>query len=224
MRIGWSIHKNEGWRCLLALALLTGVAHASELSPNTVKIRALIAKLAITDTPASEGPIFSPSKDTPKTDERVIAYEAAEELSKFGLEAFPLLLASLADDRQSVAFRRSLPSTVGDACYCLITRQLYALPEDYSGSFYRHGADGELHARPVFSKDLFSYDNLKGWLASRQGRPLSELQLEALGWVLAEEELIGVATPEKETEYLAPLRAKHAALKKEIDSAKAKRP
>jgi hypothetical protein len=200
--------------------LLAGLANAAEPSPNAVAIRALIGKLAITDSPASRDPIFTPSKDTPKTDKRVIAYAAAEDLRKFGLEAFPFLLESLKDKRQSVAFRRVLPSTVGDACFCLITRQLYSLPPDYRGSFYRTGADGKEHERPVFLKDLFTTANLKEWLASRKGHTLPELQLEALGWVLTEEERIGAPTPEAETKYLAPLRAMHVELKRQVDAAR----
>ena len=181
--------------------------------PTSVTIQALINKLAISDEDAAAGPVFTPSTDTPKTDRRVMAYDAAEELKKFGAEAFPLLLASLDDIRQSVAFRRVLPSTIGDACYTLITIQLYSLPPDYSGSICRKGADGRLHERPVFSNDLFATLDLKHWLAARRGHTLRELQIEALGWVLSEEEKIGAATPSDEEKFLAPLRARYSVLK-----------
>jgi hypothetical protein len=64
----------------------------------------------------------------------VAAYAAAAELNKYGKEAFPQLVAALGDNRQSIALRRVLPSTVGDACYCIIMQQVYALPSDYRGS------------------------------------------------------------------------------------------
>lgn len=182
-------------------------------SPNARIIRKLIGKLAISQRKASNDPIYSPSPDAPKSDPRLVAYDAAKQLEAFGMEAFPFLLDSLDDQRQSVAFRRVLPSTVGDACYCLIARQLYALPPDYQGSFYRTGADGRGHERPVFLNDLFTPANLKEWLGAREGRTLPELQLEALGWVLAEEEGIGAATPKDEERFLAPLRARFAQLK-----------
>ena len=182
-------------------------------SPNAAAIRKLIDGLAISQEAASDEPVFTPSRDTPGSDPRVAAYDAAERLEALGIEAFPLLLDSLGDQRQSVAFRRVLPSTVGDACYVLVSRQLYSLPPNYQGSFFRTGADGRGHARPVFSKDLLTPDNLKGWLAARAGRTLPELQLEALGWVLAEEERIGAAAPEDEERFLAPLRARYAQLK-----------
>jgi hypothetical protein len=188
--------------------------------PAATDIRALIEKLAISNDKATYDPVYSPSRDTPKTDKRLIAYDAAEQLVAYGVEAFPYLLQSLRDNRQSVPFRRVLPSTVGDACYTLITRQLYALPDAYAGSIYRDGADGKLHGRPVFDKDLFRDHDLEQWLRQRQGKSLEELQLEALSWVLAEEEKIGVAEPDDETRILQPLRRKVAELKSTIAARK----
>lgn len=188
------------------------VAVPATTSPTPAAMKALIDRLAISDAEATADPVFTPTKDTPKTDRRVIAYDAGEELVELGAEAFPSLVASLNDKRQSVAFRRTLPSSVGEACYTLITRQLYALPPGYSGSIFRKGADGQHHERPVFSKDLFSTVDLKQWLAARRGRTLGELQIEAFGWVLAEEEKIGAATPKDEEEFLSPLRAQSKAL------------
>ena len=60
---------------------------------------------------------------------------------------------------------------------------------------------------------------MKAWLADREGRSLPELQLEALGWVLAEEERIGAATPKDEEAVLLPLRARHAEIKKQVEAA-----
>jgi len=144
-------------------------------SPNAAVIRELIGKLAISDEKASPDPIYTPSQDTPKTDKRVIAYDAA--------------------------------------------KQIYALPRDYRGSFFRKGADGRRHERPVFSNDLITCSNVKAWLAEREGRTLPELQLEALGWVRAEEERIGAATPEDEKRFLAPLRARYAEIQEQVAAA-----
>lgn len=188
--------------------------------PAAADIRALIEKLAISDERASYEPVYTPPRDTPPTDKRIVAYHAAEALVAHGLDAFPYLLQALRDNRQSVGFRRVLPSTVGDACYTLITRQLYALPDHYAGSIYRDGADGKLHGRPVFDKDLFEEHGLEQWLRQRQGFSLEELQLEALSWVLAEEERIGVAEPDDETHILQPLRRKVAELRSKIATRK----
>ena len=217
--LGWS-SRSIFIRPLLAILFFARLACGAE--PSAERIQSLIEKLAITNAPASLDPIFTPSKDTPKTDRRVIAYDAADELGKLGIDAFPYLLESLGDKRQSVALRRVLPSTVGDACYCIVTEQLYALPRDYRGSFYRTGADGQLHERPVFSKQLLTPANLKEWLAARHDRTLAELQLEALGWVLGQEERIGAQTRDAEEEYLTPLRAKHAELKKQVETLRRK--
>jgi hypothetical protein len=111
--------------------------------------------------------------------------------------------------------------TVGDACRMVLGDQLYALPSEYPRSLYRTGADGECHERPVFMQELFS-DGVKKWLADRKGRTFAELQLEALSWVLAEEERIGGKTAKDEEEFLAPLRARRAELQKQVDTAREK--
>jgi len=195
-------------------------APAAKPSPHEAEIRELIDKLAISEKVATEEPVLTPSKNTPATDKRVIAFAAAAKLRAFGAEAFPYLLDALDDKRQSVGFRRVLPSTVGDACFCVIEEHLYALPKDYRGSFYRQGKDGKNHERPVFLKELFSPATIRDWLEERRGRRLEELQLEALGWVLDEEEKIGAATPGDQKNFLRPLRTKYAELTKQVEEKK----
>jgi hypothetical protein len=180
------------------------------------QIRDLIEQLAISPDDASQGPIYTPSRDAPKTDKRVIAYAAGDKLQKFGVEAFPLLLASMNDRRQSVAFRRALPSTVGDACYCIVMWQIVDLPENYRGSFVRKGADRQSYGRPVFSEHLFDPDTIKPWLAARSGRSLPELQLEAVSWTLERELNIGVQNEADEKTYIAPLRSQCEKLRLQI--------
>jgi predicted DCC family thiol-disulfide oxidoreductase YuxK len=222
-RYAFSAASALSWMALIGWMNMGGCAAPAKkavdapaaVSPGSAAIQALIEKLAISDDEAASGLIFTPRVDTPKTDSRMIAYDAAEQLQKFGAEAFPLLLASLDDKRQSVAFRRVLPSTVGDACYCLITRQLYELPREYSRSIYRRGADGRQHERPIFGHDLFDTVDLRQWLAARKDRTLRQLQIEALGWVLSEEEQIGASTPDDEKSVLEPLRAQYRMLKGE---------
>jgi hypothetical protein len=187
---------------------------ATAESPIAEKIRALIEKLAISDEAASTSPPMTPPADTPKDDKRMIAYAAASDLEKFGIEAFPFLLASLEDKRQSVAFRRVQNFSVGEACFNIMAWQIYSLPKSYRGSFYRTGVDGELHERPVFSKSLFGESTIQQWLNARSNRSLAQLQSEALRWELAEEEKIGYRTPEEEAEYIAPLREQLAAISK----------
>ena len=195
-------------------------APAAKPSPHEAETRELIDKLAISPKEATKEPVLTPSKNTPATDKRVIAFAAAKRLRAFGAEAFPYLLEALDDKRQSVGFRRVLPSTVGDACFCVIEDQLYALPDNYRGSFYRQGKDGAQHERPVFLKELFSPGTIREWLEERPGRSLEQLQLEALGWVLNEEEKIGAATPDDQRKFLRPLRTKYAELKKQVEEKK----
>src|SRR5690606_6100810 len=121
-------------------------------------IELLIEQLAISQEPAGEAPILTPRRDTPKTDERMVAIEAGRKLSAYGVAAFPHMVKHLDDNRQSVAFRRVLPSTVGDACFCIIRGELIPLPEDYEMSIARAGADGQLHERPLYSgRDVFDH-------------------------------------------------------------------
>ena len=156
---------------------------------------------------------------TPTTDPRMVAYDASRQLDTFGKVAFPQLVASLGDKRQSVAFRRVLPSTVGDACYCIVVWQLYDLPPNYQGSFYRTGLDGKLHERPTFMKHLWSAETLPKWLDDRQNRTLPEMQIEALGWVRSEEEKIGIHDPGDDETFLKPLREQLAKVKGELITA-----
>jgi hypothetical protein len=188
----------------------------SDASPNAGKIRDLIEKLAISNEVASPDPIYTPLPGTPQSDPRFIAMRTGKELEKYGMEAFPYLLASFGDQRQSVAFRRVLPSTVGDACFCIIMWQIIPLLPNYRGSFFRTGADGKMHAHPVRSKHLFEPETLNDWLAARPNRSLPQLQLEAIEWVLAEEEKIGFRTPREEATYIAPLREERDKIRKEI--------
>ena len=169
-------------------------------------IEALIEKLAISQEPASYSPVYTPSRDAPRTDRRVIAYAAAEELKRRGRVAFPYLLRHLGDRRQSVAFRRVLPSTVGGACFCIVRSRIFALPEDYRGSMFRIGADGKRHERPYFSGPaLFDPSTLEGWLKEREDRSLEQMQLEALEWLIAREKEIGFRTEEDRDRFLRPL-------------------
>ena len=179
-------------------------------------IPALIEGLAISREPASNQPFITlGNEENAKIAKRV--YKIADELETWGIEAFPPLLETLNDQRQSVPFRSVLPSTVGDACYCIITRQLYALPENYPRSFSRIGADQKSHRRPVFLKSQFDDVGLKKWLEERESNSLVELQIEALTWVLEEERKIGTASRKDHRKFIAPLERKLETLTKKAE-------
>jgi hypothetical protein len=103
----------------------------------------------------------------------------------------------------------------------ILSSQFYALPEGYPKSLYRNGADGKLHDRPVTMKELFT-GGISKWLAERKGRTFSELQLEALSWVLLEEERIGAYSEEDEKEILGPLRARREQLVQQVEAERKK--
>jgi hypothetical protein len=209
---------------LVTTALLVGCSGtrcSSHTTPTAADIEALIEKLAISQAPAAEAPVFTPSRDTPRTDSRVIAYEAAEELKKCGKAAFPHLLEHLDDKRQSVAFRRGIPHDVGDACFCIIREQVFCLPEGYEGSFYRTGADGRLHERPYFLKTaLFDRRSVKSWLDARRDKSLEEIQVEALRWLIQQERQIGFPSEQDKQRYLYPLERQLARIERRLRRAR----
>jgi hypothetical protein len=181
-----------------------GVIVAAEQLPDD--IGGLIELLAISNQAAGNEPILTPSKDTPRDDPRVQAFAAAAELEKKGNSVFPQLLQHLDDKRQSVAFRRVIPHDVGDACFCIIRVQIFPVPRDYKGSFYRSGADGKLHARPLFFEPaLFDKATLPKWLEKRKDKSLREMQIEALTWLIDQERKIGFRNEKDKALYLFPL-------------------
>ena len=200
---------------LVALLTIVSVAYAGDKATDQ-KIRALIEKLAISEQPASNEPFVT--YNNPRNAELVKqVHSTANELEKFGMAAFPHLIAHLDDSRQSVPFRRVLPSTVGDAFLSIVMRQIYALPNGYSdtASLFRRGADGKLHEQPVWSKQIYDGIGAHKWLTDRKGKSLRELQLEAIEWVLKIQKEIGARTRAERDEYIAPLEAQVARLRKE---------
>ena len=194
---------------LISYTILCGCAGSPPEQKNrstSSDIEALIEKLAISEQLAGDFPVYTPSRNTPKTDKRIVAYDAADKIKSYGKLAFPYLLKHLGDKRQSVAFRRVIPHDVADACYCIIRSQVFLLPESYHGSFYRKGADGENHGRPYFLKPaLFTPQTIESWLAERRDMTLSEMQIEALQWLIEKEKEIGFQNKEDKKKFLYPL-------------------
>ncbi len=185
----------------------------------------LVESLAILPKKAAEGPVRGMDTGDPAL------YGTGWRLSHFvgpalvgqGKAAFPAFLAHFKDERQSIPFGNYLPNDVGAACYFLLTRELYGLPDAYeqTGTIMRTGADGREHGRPVWDHGYFDQIDVRQWLAAREHKSLPKIQAELLAWVLTEEEKIGVSTPDDEKQVLAPLRAHLAELRKEAAAAPA---
>ena len=173
-----------------------------DVAPRTrpERIAALIENLAISQERAGNAIVFTPAGDTPKTDRRMVAYEAVKELHQFGIEAFPALIGSLGDHRQSAPLRAQIPFYVGPACYCIIQDSIEDFPEEYYYNF-RDGADGKMHERPSFldSRDILD------WWSARSRRTLVELRIEAIKWTVAEEMKLGFTDAKQKREILDPL-------------------
>ena len=144
-------------------------------------------------------------------DRRARAYAAAEALHALGKQAFPHLLEHLDDNRESVEFQRlNRRQYVGEACYCIIAYQILDVPPDFAMSIFRTGADGKSHERPYSSaeQDLFDSSTIAAWLKQREAEPLVALQVEALEWLLEEENKIGYPDSKSKSEIHDPL-ARH---------------
>jgi hypothetical protein len=207
---------------LTALAL----AHIAVAEPNPAetKIRSLIGKLTLDELGRKETRDLDPGQYDTWLKSQKVVFDAAHELIQMGAASFPYVLEHLNDKERSVQYRSVVdgpPPTVGETCKMIISNQLYSLPDDYSGSLYRTGADGKLHERPVYMKELFS-EGISKWLADRKGRTFSELQLEALSWVLAAEEQIGTYEKADEKEILSPLRDRREQLAKQVEAERKK--
>jgi hypothetical protein len=188
-RFGVSLAVSAMATALSACADRTVAPPAATTRPTTASnpaatqaaaVRELIDRLAIANSPAGNGPVYTPSVDTPARDPRVIAIDAAGKLYGYGTVAYPHLLAALDDRRQSIALRAQLPATVGLACLNIIRNQICVTPEDYFRTLVRTGADGEEHDRPFTSEDLFDMSTVRAWLGARSNRSLASLQLEGV--------------------------------------------
>ena len=188
---------------------------AEDLSklPLDQRIDALISRLVLSEEEGDRF-VFTPAKGTLRSDRRMIALEAVEELIKIGYPAFRALAASLEDRRQSISMESYKRKDVGMVCYHILTHQIYAMPKGYSYSLRRQGSDGKSHRRPGFGNDVFPSGGLAAWLESRRGKPLVEIQIEALSWVLDMEKQIGARTEEERQIYIAPLEQRLDELKK----------
>jgi hypothetical protein len=117
-----------------------------------------------------------------------------------------------------------VPCTVGLACFAIIEAQVFPLPSNYAGSFARAGVDGEMHDRPLFSKPgPFNADTVAVWLEARDGKTLTEIQIEAVEWLIAQETKIGFPTDADREKYLYPLERQVAELKEKAESAGGRR-
>ena len=186
-----TVHAMRQLLPLLSVFILLGcggphdMPHSVEVEspPSAEVIENLIEELAISSGPTGDA-----------DGRRARAFAAAEELHAMGKHAFPHLLEHLDDKRESVGFQRlNRQQYVGEACYCIITYKILDIPPDFAMSIFRTGADGKSHERPYSSAEqgLFDSSTITAWLKQRESEPLAALQVEALEWLLEEENKIG---------------------------------
>ena len=159
-------------------ALWAKLAAAGKINPSPPKRlpddpNALIERLAISDEPAVYEPIYTPGPYAPKTDFRVVAFDAADKLATMGTRAFPTLVQSLSDERQSAGFGNYLRHTVGIACFRTLQDQVEFYP--YPGKYLPYEVQFLRFDKPLTSQ----------WWRERSGRTLKELQIEACQFSVA---------------------------------------
>jgi len=157
--------------------------------------RALVRDLIIADRPAGNYPIYSlpemqipgqPKPPPPDPDDpRLRAYEAVKKLRAMGMAAWPALIESVDDNRQSIPLAAEIPCKLGRACFHLIADVINARAPRGHFDDYDFILDG---------------DDLRDWWKERQGRGLRELKIEAalFAWTLA-----GHARPPKDQPHYA---------------------
>jgi hypothetical protein len=187
--------------------------------PLDKRIDTLISRLVLSED-NGKGVVFTPSKRTLPSDRRMIAFNAADELTKIGYPAFPKLVASLEDRRQSVTMGRYNRSDVGMACRVILRSQIYSFPEGYAFGFFRKGADGKEHENSYYADRDFFGNDLGAWIMARKDKSLLGIQIEVLTWVVERERDIGAATEEDRQGYIVPLEKRLDELKRALETTK----
>jgi hypothetical protein len=187
-------------------------AQASVPSAEQQKqIASLIEQLVFAEQKASDDPLIDPDfadQDDAYRKRFDRCRNAFKKLSELKDVAFPLLIAHLDDDRQSIPFRNhSSGQSMGDACYWIIHDQLQDRPDDYSSYGYdRKGRDGEFHTQPYWDGSPFEdAGGLVKWLEENRELTYTQKQIKCLQWLLDSETKIGAPDAESYFENILPL-------------------
>jgi hypothetical protein len=164
----------QDWRCRAGLVgMIRGNAHMPARTKRGWLLGLMIAALgtsacAVPETPqllvdslADRGEGVAPPRS-------VAAYHR---LKKMGLDAFEMLVQNAGDGRPACPcfqLETQNRTTVGETCLALIGSQVERYSYSKSGPHY------------------LDTTNLSAWWKKSKGKPLVELQLEAIEWTLAE--------------------------------------
>jgi hypothetical protein len=193
------------------------VAHCIAKGPATGEdIEALVEQLASPNqAPTVEGPdaIYPPGYDETS---QVRVLEARGRLEKVIIEAFPCLLKHFEDKRYSFTQDNGEAEgnwSVGQTCVTLLRRQLQPYAVSCLGDRARGKIKFDPRERPI-RPNYLKHNNLwdpkaaAAWWEQRKDKSLRELQLEALQWVLAEEQKAPKQYSEEDRAYLKELISK----------------
>ena len=113
---------------------------------------------------------------TPQEEPVYLAQLAVSKMFDLGVEAFPVLMEHLDDDRQSVAVLSIIPCSLGAACYGILYSQVNV--RLHKGISDRYRIVGWQMSIPE-------------WWKERRGRTLKDLQVEAAVYSLVQAEATG---------------------------------
>lgn len=190
----------------------------SEVSPAAPKWKEmtdeqLIDAMLIQESAPTDNSATVASEKDPIGDD----FRAFDELIRRGRLAFPTLLKHLNDQRPSGVPLRAVtsPDSISYACFRILKCQILPFPAGYSRSLFRRGTDDRLHPRPgMDDHNPFNRENIGEWLAAREHRSITEIQIEGVQWLIAEEKKIGFHDSSESDLVLKPLEEELARLKK----------
>ncbi|MCA9173353.1 MAG: hypothetical protein KDB14_02575 [Planctomycetales bacterium] len=145
-----------------------------------------------------------------REDESALLNNVVDGLMELDEIACQELLMHLDSSVPAIRFRSVMNPTLGDACYCILRAHIFAVPDDYV--YYgwgRVGSDGQFYYAPHQTNAesvLFDETSVRDWLSNRSKRSMKEIRIEALNWLIRQEEEIGFPNEFDRLNYVEPLQ------------------
>ena len=197
-----------GWTCL-AVAAILALFPVSQATPpqerKTPEAEAADAENRAIETLIDTLVLFDVDVEGKFYKEGVIERieSAADKLHSLGKKSWPVLFRHLDDRRPSIpAAQVSGPYTVGQQCYHILRGQIVSYPKGYPPYKGSHADDLDGLFKP----------NLKEWLEQRMDKPLEEIRIETVEYVLKREK----ADPKPDQQAIELLERHLVALRKRI--------
>jgi hypothetical protein len=206
---------------LSAIVVLTGVASSLSKEPEVSRddVKALIEKLASPNPEPTvrRGPELKYPPNYDREQQRSVG-EAKHNLESLGARAFGHLIENWKDNRYSLTYSVGINgymrnATVGHVCKIIVFDQV----QPY-GFWPRTDDDprGKPHRPSYPSLFLADAKSARAWLEKHKGKPLYEIQLMVIDWVIDEESKRPTDYSDSERKSLSDIRAKLIETKRPI--------